>query len=77
MPSVQYFPIEKVLEKNITLKAGNCNHRRDMPQMIELVRSGVIRPEQFLTQKEPLQSAVVCPLPLHAVAERYKFVDPA
>jgi threonine dehydrogenase-like Zn-dependent dehydrogenase len=55
---VQSFPIEKVLEKNITLKAGNCNHRRYMPEMIELVGSGVIRPEQFLTQKEPLQSAI-------------------
>ena len=55
---VQGFPIEKVLEKNITLKAGNCNHRRYMPEMIELVRSGVIHPEQFLTQKEPIQSAI-------------------
>jgi threonine dehydrogenase-like Zn-dependent dehydrogenase len=55
---VQGFPIDKVLEKNLTLKAGNCNHRRYMPQMIELVRSGVIRPEEFLTQKEPMQSAI-------------------
>ena len=29
-----------------------------MPEMIELVRSGVIHPEQFLTQKEPIQSAI-------------------
>ena len=55
---IQGFPIEKVLEKNLTLKAGNCNHRRYMPDMIELVRSGVIRPEEFLTQKEPIQSAI-------------------
>lgn len=55
---VQNFPIEQILEKNLTLKAGNCNHRRYMPEMIELVRSGVIRPEQFLTQKEPMQAAV-------------------
>jgi threonine dehydrogenase-like Zn-dependent dehydrogenase len=26
--------------------------------MVELVRSGVIRPEQFLTQREPITSAV-------------------
>lgn len=55
---VQDFPIQTVLEKNLTLKAGNCNHRRYMPDMIELVRAGVIRPEQFLTQKEPIQSAI-------------------
>jgi threonine dehydrogenase-like Zn-dependent dehydrogenase len=56
--SVQGFPIDKVLEKNLTVKAGNCNHRRYLPEMIELVRSGTIQPEQFLTQKEPLQSAM-------------------
>ncbi|HEY1650119.1 MAG TPA: zinc-dependent alcohol dehydrogenase [Terracidiphilus sp.] len=60
---IQNFPIEKVLEKNLTLRAGNCNHRRYMSEMIELVRNGIIRPEQFLTQqfltqKEPMQSAV-------------------
>ncbi|WP_263417759.1 zinc-dependent alcohol dehydrogenase [Terriglobus albidus] len=56
--AVQGFPIEQILEKNLTLRAGNCNHRRYMPDMIELVRSGVIRPEQFLTQKAPIQSAI-------------------
>lgn len=55
---LQHFPIEQVLEKNLTVKAGNCNHRRYLPEMVELVRSGVIRPEQFLTQREPITSAV-------------------
>lgn len=57
-PSLESFPIGKLMNKNITLKSGNCNHRRYMPLMIELVRSGVIRPEQFLTQKEPIISAI-------------------
>lgn len=56
--AVMHFPIDKVMEKNLTLKAGNCNHRRYMPDMIELVRSGVIRPEQFLTHVKPITSAV-------------------
>jgi threonine dehydrogenase-like Zn-dependent dehydrogenase len=55
---VQGFPIEHVMNKNLTLKAGNCNHRRYMPEMIELVRSGVIHPEEFLTQVQPITSAV-------------------
>lgn len=55
---LQDFPIEEVMEKNLTLKAGNCNHRRYMPEMVELVRSGVIRPEQFLTHIKPIASAV-------------------
>jgi threonine dehydrogenase-like Zn-dependent dehydrogenase len=29
-----------------------------MPEMIELVRSGVIRPEQLLTQIKPIVSAI-------------------
>jgi threonine dehydrogenase-like Zn-dependent dehydrogenase len=57
-PNLDSFPIGKVMNKNITVKAGNCNHRRYMPLMIELVRSGVIRPEEFLTQQEPLISAI-------------------
>ena len=55
---LQDFPIDQIMEKNLTLKAGNCNHRRYMPEMIELVRSGVIHPEQFLTQIEPISSAI-------------------
>jgi threonine dehydrogenase-like Zn-dependent dehydrogenase len=55
---LQDFPIEQVMEKNLTVRGGNCNHRRYMPEMIELVRSGVIRPEQFLTQIKPLTSAI-------------------
>jgi threonine dehydrogenase-like Zn-dependent dehydrogenase len=55
---LQNFPIDQVMNKNLTLKAGNCNHRRYMPEMIELVRSGVIRPEEFLTQIEPITSAI-------------------
>ncbi len=52
------FPIDQVVEKNLTVKAGNCNHRRYMPKMLELVRSGIIRPEQFLTQTQPIVSAI-------------------
>jgi threonine dehydrogenase-like Zn-dependent dehydrogenase len=55
---LQDFPIQQVMEKNLTVRAGNCNHRRYLPEMIELVRSGVVRPEQFLTQIEPIASAV-------------------
>lgn len=50
--------IDKVLEKNLTLKTGNYNHRRYLPETIELVRRGVIRPEQFLAKKEPMPSAI-------------------
>src|SRR5947199_4124125 len=35
---VDSFPIGDAMEKNLTLTMGNCNHRRYIPHLIELVR---------------------------------------
>ena len=37
---------------------GNCNHRKYVPRLIELVRTGAIRPEAVLTQSSSLTSAL-------------------
>ena len=34
---VDSFPIGNAMEKNLTLMMGNCNHRRYLPHLIELV----------------------------------------
>ena len=34
------FPIGDAMEKNLTLTMGNSNHRRYLPHLIELVRTG-------------------------------------
>jgi threonine dehydrogenase-like Zn-dependent dehydrogenase len=52
------FPIGKAMNKNLTVKMGNCNHRRYIPFLMNLVQSGVIHPEEILTNVEPLVSAV-------------------
>lgn len=57
-PALQSFPIGAVMNRNLTVRAGNCNHRKYMPRLIELVRSGVMRPEQFFTQREPMASVI-------------------
>ena len=57
-PPLKSFPIGMAMNKNITLRMGNCNHRKYLPRLIEMVRSGVIRPEQFFTQKVPVASAI-------------------
>src|SRR5690606_40002389 len=44
------FPIGLAMNKNLTLKMGNCPHRRYIPKLIELVVSGAIDPAQILTQ---------------------------
>ncbi len=57
-PTLKSFPIGMAMNKNITVRMGNCNHRKYLPRLVELVRSGVIRPEQFFTQKLPVASAI-------------------
>ena len=57
-PQLKSFPVGEAMNKNITVRAGNCNHRKYLPRLIELVRSGVFRPEQFFTQRAPISSAI-------------------
>lgn len=57
-PQMKSFPFGEVMAKNLTVRTGNCNHRRYLPHLIELVRSGVMRPEQFFTQRQSVAGAI-------------------
>ncbi len=57
-PSSTHFPIGEAMNKNLTIKMGNCNHRKYIPHLIELVRSGVIDPSVILTHIEEMDSAI-------------------
>ena len=57
-PTLKSFPIGMAMNHNLTVRMGNCNHRKYLPRLIELVRSGVMRPEQFFTQKVPVSGAI-------------------
>jgi len=57
-PEMESFPIGMAMNKNLTLKMGNCNHRRYIPELIELVRIGALDPSRVITQIEPATSAV-------------------
>lgn len=37
---------------------GNCNHRKYIPILVNLVREGVVDPTEVLTKREPLTSAL-------------------
>jgi threonine dehydrogenase-like Zn-dependent dehydrogenase len=52
------FPIGAAMMKNLTLRMGNCNHRKYLPHLIELVRTGAIDPTEILTQSGPLVGAL-------------------
>jgi len=57
-PTAQTFPIGMAMMKNLTIKMGNCNHRKYIPRLLELVESGVIHPEEFITKHEGLTDAL-------------------
>ncbi len=57
-PTLKSFPVGMMMNKNLTVRAGNCNHRKYLPRLIELVRSGVMHTEQFFTEKVPVASAI-------------------
>lgn len=52
------FPIGKAMHKNLTIRMGNCNHRKYLPILIELLQSGVIDPLAILTEVQPLTDAL-------------------
>ena len=52
------FPIGAAMNKNLTIKMGNCNHRKYIPRLLELVLARAIDPARILTQHEPLTDAV-------------------
>ena len=57
-PTMQNFPIGQAMNKNLTLKMGNCNHRKYIPMLIDLVQSGRFDPEIVLTEVEEMTDAI-------------------
>ncbi|MGK2284782.1 zinc-dependent alcohol dehydrogenase [Pedomonas sp. V897] len=57
-PEARTFPIGEAMNKNLAINMGNCNHRRYIPHLIELVRRRAINPAAILTHTVPLESAI-------------------
>lgn len=57
-PNHRFFPLGMAMNKNLTINMGNCNHRKYIPTLVDLVESGAVDPEKILTQREPLTSAI-------------------
>lgn len=55
---LEKFPIGAAMMKNLAVNMGNCNHRKYMPHLLELVRSGAMDPARILTQVDRLTDAV-------------------
>jgi threonine dehydrogenase-like Zn-dependent dehydrogenase len=53
-PQMTAFPTGAAMNKNLTVKAGNCNHRRYLPHLVDLVRTGAVDPSSLMTQLEDI-----------------------
>jgi len=49
-PTVKTYPIGEAMMKNLTITMANCNHRKYIPRLVELTRSGVVDPSALITQ---------------------------
>ncbi len=57
-PTMASFPIGLAMNKNLTIKMGNCNLRKYLPHLVELVRNGTVDPLKVLTRREPMTSVI-------------------
>jgi threonine dehydrogenase-like Zn-dependent dehydrogenase len=56
--TVTSYPFGAAMMKNLTIKAGNCHHRRYIPELLQLVTSGTVDPAKLLTKHEPVTDAL-------------------
>lgn len=52
------FPIGQATMRNLTINMGNCNHRKYIPRLVKLVRSGAVDPVGVLTQLYPITDVI-------------------
>ena len=57
-PGFSSDPIGQAMNKNLTIRLGNCNHRRYVPRLLDLVSTGLVRPSDFITQDEIPENAI-------------------
>ena len=57
-PTMTAFPIGTAMNKNLTVNTGNCNHRRYLHELIDVVASGRMSLAPNLTQQETLDTII-------------------
>jgi threonine dehydrogenase-like Zn-dependent dehydrogenase len=57
-PTQNDFPIGQAMNKNLTVKMGNCNHRKYIPHLLDLIAAGAIDPVKLISKTEPMHSAI-------------------
>lgn len=54
----RHFPIGRAMNKNLTVNMGNCNHKKYVTELLELVRAGGFKPSSLITQRSTFSSAI-------------------
>ncbi len=57
-PTAAHFPIGAAMNKNLSIRSGNCNHRKYLWDAVSWVKSGRLSPERVLTQLAPVTAAL-------------------
>ncbi|WP_103355822.1 zinc-dependent alcohol dehydrogenase [Amycolatopsis sp. CA-128772] len=57
-PGFDRFPLGVAMNRNLTIRMGNCNHRRYVPRLLGMVASGAVDPLAFITQHEAPANAI-------------------
>lgn len=52
------FPIGAAMNRNLTLAMGNCNHRKYVPRLLEMIAAGLADPAPLLSKTEPITAAI-------------------
>jgi threonine dehydrogenase-like Zn-dependent dehydrogenase len=56
-PPANVFPVGVAMNKNLTIRLGQCNVRRYMPHLLDLIRGGIIDAKAIITHRMPLEEA--------------------
>ncbi len=56
--TVRTFPVGAAMMKNLSVLMGNCNHRKYIPDLVEMVRTHAIDPGRILTHKEAFTNVI-------------------
>ncbi|BDP44454.1 glutathione-dependent formaldehyde dehydrogenase (plasmid) [Deinococcus aetherius] len=57
-PTMQSFPIGAAMNKNLTIRMGNCNHRKYIPYLLDLIQQGTLDPEKLLSRAEEMSDVL-------------------
>jgi threonine dehydrogenase-like Zn-dependent dehydrogenase len=56
--TAQRYPIGTAMNKNISLRMGNCNHRTYIPRLLGMIKDGSYDPTYVIEEQKPIGDAI-------------------